>query len=111
MSKAQFWQKGEALDYRNSTTALIEADTILVVGDRIGVAGGDIPPGELGSIIVGGAVFEMPKAGDAAIGAGKEVFWDGTGITAESGTGTVKAGYAAQDAAADADRILVCINA
>ena len=109
MSKASFWQKGEALDYTNNTTALIEANTIMVIGDRIGVAGTDIPPGGLGSVIVGGAVFEMPKTGTDEIAIGKEVFWDGNGITDASG-GT-KAGYAAQTAEASATKILVNINA
>ena len=111
MSKASFWQKGEALDYTNGTTALIEANTIMVIGDRIGVAGTDIPPGELGSVIVGGAVFEMPKTGTNEIVIGKEVYWDGNGITAASGSGTVRAGYAAQTAEASATKILVNINA
>ena len=30
MSKAAFWQKGESLDYTNSTNAIIEANTIMV---------------------------------------------------------------------------------
>ncbi|MBQ7655622.1 MAG: DUF2190 family protein [Clostridia bacterium] len=110
MSKAAFWQKGESLDYRNSTNAKIEANTIVAYGDRIGVIGCDILPGELGSLFVGGAVFEMPKADTAAIAGGAELYWDGSGITAASGSGTVRAGYAAQPADAAAETVLVRLD-
>lgn len=109
MSKAAFWQKGESLDYTNSTNATIEANTIMVYGSRIGVIGTDIKPGELGSIHVVG-VFEMPLSDSDAVEAGTEVYWDGDGITATAGSNT-KAGFAAQAAAAGAEKILVSINA
>lgn len=109
MSKAAFWQKGESLDYTNSTDATIEANTIMVYGSRIGVIGADIKPGELGSIHVVG-VFEMPLSDSDAVEAGTEVYWDGDGITATAGSNT-KAGFAAQAAAAGSDTILVSINA
>lgn len=109
MSKAAFWQKGESLDYVNGTGSTIEANTITVYGDRIGVIGTDIKPGELGSIHVVG-VFEMPLSDAAAVAAGTEVYWDGSGITTTS-TSNTKAGYAAQAAKAGDDTILVSINA
>ena len=43
--KALYWQRGEALDYVNATAEKIEANTVLVIGDCIGVAGRDIPAG------------------------------------------------------------------
>jgi len=110
MSKAAFWQKGESLDYTNSTNATIEANTIMVYGSRIGVIGTDIKPGELGSIHVTG-VFEMPLSDASGVTAGAEVYWDGSGITATSGADTTKAGFAAQAAAAGAEKVLVSINA
>lgn len=110
MSKAAFWQKGESLDYTNNTSATIEANTIMVYGSRIGVIGTDIAPGELGSIHVTG-VFEMPLSDSTEVAAGADVFWDGNGITATSGSGKTKAGFAAQAAAAGAGTILVSINA
>ena len=42
MSKAAFWQRGEALDYTNTGTKTIEANTIISFGGHIGIAGTDI---------------------------------------------------------------------
>ena len=104
MSKAAYWQRGESLDYVNSGTAVIEANTIIDFGTRIGVAGTDINPGEKGSVHVTG-VYEIEKTGTAKIEMGAAVYYDGTGITAEA-SGT-PVGYAAAAAEADATTILV----
>lgn len=116
MATAKFWQRGETLDYTNSGDSKIAADTIVKIGDRLGVAGCDIAPGAVGSLHVCG-VFELPKTGSSAIGIGKTVYWDGSGIThaADDGgnpaTAYTKAGYAAAAAAADATTIMVQIGA
>lgn len=109
MASAAFWQRGEALDYLNSGSTTIEANTIVLYGSRIGVIGCDIAPGEVGSLHVAG-VFRMPKTGTSAIAAGTDVYWDGDGITNAS-SGNTKAGFAAQAAEASATEILVSINA
>ena len=109
MASAVFWQRGEALDYLNSGSTTIEANTIVLYGSRIGVIGCDIAPGEVGSLHVAG-VFRMPKTGTSAIAAGTDVYWDGDGITNAS-SGNTKAGFAAQAAEASATEILVGINA
>lgn len=106
MSKAAFWQRGEALDYTNTGTKTIEANTIISFGGHIGIAGTDILPGEVGSLHVTG-VFEMPKTATGAIEMGTDVYYDGTGITDTEGDSTVLAGYAAQAAAASDTVILV----
>ncbi len=112
MGKAAYWQRGEALDYRNATDTKIEANTVIPFGSHIGIAGTDILPGELGSLHVTG-VFEMPKTVAGAIEMGTEVYFDGEGITdagddgEESSTAYPLAGYAAQAAAAADTVILV----
>lgn len=106
MGKAAFWQRGEALDYINTGTSVIEANTVITFGGRIGIAGTDILPGETGSLHVTG-VFEMPKTAEGAVGMGTDVYFDGAGITDTKGDGTVLAGYAAQAAAAGDTVILV----
>lgn len=104
MSKATYWQRGEALDYVNSGSTVIEANTIIDLATRIGVAGTSINPGEKGSLHVTG-VYEIEKTGKEEIAMGAAVYFDGTGITnASSGT---PAGYAAAKAEADATVILV----
>lgn len=114
MSKATYWQRGESLDFVNETTEIIEANTIISLEGRIGVAGTSINPGEKGSLHVTG-VYVIEKTGTSEIKMGAAVFFDGTGITdaADNGkTGNEKesytaAGYAAQKAAADDKVILV----
>lgn len=116
MAKAAFWQRGEALDYTNSTVNKIEANTIVKYGSRIGVVGGDIAPGETGAIHVTG-VFDMPLSDAAGIDAGADVYWDGTGITASADNGGnpatahTRAGFVAAATASGAKTILVKINA
>lgn len=105
MSKATYWQRGESLDYRNTTTKTIEAGTVVTLKSRIGVIGGDIIPGEMGTVHMTG-VFEFPKADTNEIPMGTLVYYDGTGITATAGTDT-PAGYAAADAAAGENSINV----
>ncbi len=105
MSKAAYWQRGESLDYVNDTTAVIEANTIIPIEGRIGVAGTSINPGEKGSLHVVG-VYEIAKTGTAEIKMGAAVYFDGNGIT-DAESGNTPAGYAAQTAAADDEVILV----
>ena len=91
MAKASYWQRGESLDFKNNTNAKVEANTIIALAGRIGVAGG---------------VFEMAKTGTSAIAQGAAVYWDGDGIT-DTASSNTPAGYAAADAAAADTTILV----
>lgn len=108
MSKAAFWQRGETLDYTNKTDAVIEANTVIALTGRIGIAGTTINPGEKGDLHVCG-VFEFDKTGATEIKMGQTVYFDGTGIT-DTADGNTPAGFAADDAAADATTILVKIG-
>lgn len=117
MANAEFWQRGESLDYTNSTDVVIPNNTIIQIGTRIGVTGTVIPPGKVGSLHVGG-VWEIEKTGNDAISMGQTVYFDGTGITSAANDGAstnptayVEAGYAAADAAADASTIFVKLRA
>ena len=125
MSKAAYWQRGEALDYVNAGTEKIEANTVIVLGSRIGVAGMEISPGETGTLHVTG-VYSIPK-GSTEIPAGSDVYYseaDGEITTAatvtipakegESESSTVKnvkAGFACEGASASDTTVLVKINA
>ena len=80
--EARYIQKGESLDYLNTTDEKIKAGNVISLVTRIGVAGCDIAPGEVGSVEVV-SVFEMPKSGKTAIPMGTAVYYDGTGITDE----------------------------
>lgn len=112
MSSAAFWQRGEALDYVNDTEDTIAANTVIVLGSRIGVIGTEIEPEETGSVHVTG-VFEFDKTADEEIELGAEVYYDTSTelITATSGDSTIAAGFAAEASAADDDTVKVKINA
>ena len=120
--KAVYVQRGENLDFRNETGEYIEAGDVVVFGGRIGVAGTDIPPGELGSIHMT-EVYRLSKKAGEAVSAGMDVYYTPDGITASAEAGTawsggeeetaaagaepVLAGYAVEDAAEDDTTVLV----
>lgn len=112
MATAAYYQRGESLDYPNSTSSKIAANTVIALTGRIGVTGTDINPGETGSLHMTG-VFEIAKTGTSKINMGQAVYFDGTGITDASDDGGspatpyTPAGYAAKEAAAADTLILV----
>ena len=108
MAKAEFWQRGEALDYTNTTTATIPANTIVKIGDHIGVTGTDIEPNKVGSLHVGG-IWEIPKTGTKKIEMGATVYFDGNGIT-DTAAGNTAVGYAAASATVEDTKILVKLD-
>lgn len=108
MSKAEYWQRGEAIDYANETEDTIEANQIVVIGSRIGVAGAPIEAGETGTLHVFG-VFDMPKAADEAIAAGTTVYYDADAEAITATAGDVTAGYATEAAAAADETVKVKI--
>lgn len=97
--KATYMHRGEALDYTNPTAEKIEANTVVLLGNHIGVAGGDIEPGQLGSLHVIG-VFEIAKKEGVALEAGADVtYTDADGIDAAADAAVM--GYVVKAAAAD----------
>lgn len=108
MASATYWQRGESLDYKNSTSSKIDAGTVVKIGTRIGIAGDTILPGGIGSLHIAG-VFEFKKTGTAEIKIGTTVYFDGNGITETAGSNAV-AGFAVEDAAASAPKIRVKIG-
>lgn len=107
---AEYFQRGEALDYTNAGSAKIEAGDVIVLGTKIGIAGCDIAVGAVGSVHVEG-VFRFAKA-TGAVTIGAAVYWDATNenITTTS-TSNILAGYAAAAAASADTTVLVKINA
>lgn len=103
--KATYWQRGESLDYTNSGTTVIEANSIIDLKTRIAVAGTEINPKEKGSVHVTG-VYQIVKKDAEAVEFGTAVYYTSDGITATADKNT-PAGYAAEDSAAGAEMILV----
>ncbi|MCM1236698.1 MAG: DUF2190 family protein [Ruminococcus flavefaciens] len=104
MTKAEYLQRGESLDYTNATEDTIPDGAVVTIGTRVGVTGCPIPPGKTGSLHVVG-VFEIKKTGTAAIEMGQTLYFDGTGMTDTAGD--IEAGYAAAPADAAAETVLV----
>ncbi|MCM1245921.1 MAG: DUF2190 family protein [Roseburia sp.] len=95
--KAEYWQKGGALDYKNDTADTIVAGTVVRIQERIGIAGSDILPGGTGTLIVEGC-FKMPKASGEAYDTGAALYVDPDNncvTNADSEGAFVMAGYAA----------------
>jgi len=75
MATAQFVHDGTYIDYTPGSA--VTAGDIVVQGDLIGIAKGDIAANKPGALAVDG-VFDVPKASGAstAIAAGATVYWD-----------------------------------
>lgn len=111
MTKAEYWQRGETIDFPNATGEKIEANSIIIVGQRIGVAGTEIQAGEKGSVHVVG-VYKFPKAKATAITAGALVYWDKThNYITTTASSNLLAGYAVEAAGENDATVLVKINA
>lgn len=108
--KGSYWQRGEALDYKNGTENKIENGQVIAIGSRIGVAGDDIQPGATGTVHMCG-VFRFDKADTTEIAMGTEMYWTDNGMSKDAAEGAVKAGYAAEPATAESKTVYVKINA
>lgn len=111
MSKAEYWQRGETLDFVNATKTKIEANSIIVLGQRIAVAGTEIAPKGKGSVHVVG-IFRFPKAKSTAITIGAVVYWDkANDCITTTASSNIPAGYAIEAAGENDATVLVKINA
>ena len=90
-----FIQEGEIIEFANSGSAIASGD-VVVIGEMVGVACGNIATGESGPVETCG-VFELAKATGSAWTIGQKLFWDKTNLrftgTASSDADLV-AGYA-----------------
>lgn len=108
-TKATYWQRGEVIDYKNGTDQPIEAGTVLKLGDAIGVAGGLIEPGSIGSAHIEG-VFRFPK-GEGAIELGTVVYLkEADGKATSDKEGNVRLGHSIAKAETADTEVLVKIN-
>ena len=83
MSLVTFVQEGSAVDY--TPNADVEAGTVVVQNDLVGVTKCKVLANQLGALHVAG-VFDFPKATGAstAIDAGLNVYWDVAGEEAKT---------------------------
>ena len=90
-TKATYYQPGNTLDYVNSTSEVIPANTI--------------EPGAVGVVHVTG-VYKMPKV-TGALTMGTAVFLNTDGKITATASSNIPAGYVAGDAGANDDVVLV----
>ena len=104
---ARYWQRGETLDY--TATEAVTNGQVVSLGNRIGVAGNDIPAGETGAVH-GVGVFEIPKA-TGAVTVGQALYWDkaAENITTAAGSSPANtpAGWAVAAAGSSDATVLV----
>ena len=102
--RAEFYQKGVSVDYKNTSGATIVANTVVALGTtRCGVAGTDIPNNSVGSVFVEG-VWIVPSTGTIALGAA--VYYDASAEKATAtATSNVPLGWAV--AAAENDTVKI----
>lgn len=110
MAKADYYGRGENLDYTNSGDEKIAAGDIVLIGERLAVAACDIEAGAVGAVITDG-VFKLPKASEA-LTMGAVAYWDATNacVTATA-DGNTLCGYCTEDAAKDDATVPVKLNA
>lgn len=103
---ADYVQEGKTINYTNSTDETITAGTVVVFGERCGVAGCNIEPGELGTLHMCG-VFAVPK-GSTAISEGVTLCYDAENdVATTTKTGNALIGYSVAAAGKDAKTVLV----
>lgn len=103
---AKYWQRGESIDYLNGGSEKIEANTVVSLGTRIGVAGCEIKPSETGSVHVTG-VFEIEKAAEEITLGALVYFSAADGNVTATEAGNIPAGWAVAPAASSDATALV----
>lgn len=87
-----FIQKGDVIDYTNSTASDITYGDVVLIGSRIGIATESITKEATGSVSVVG-IYELPADNTAAFSVGDVVYWDDATKKLTKTAGTYKAGF------------------
>ncbi|MEK5069808.1 DUF2190 family protein [Sporosarcina sp. FSL K6-1508] len=91
MTQAIYVQRGETIDYINSTSVIVAAGEVVALGTRVGVAATEIPVGAKGALNVMG-VYDLPALGTEALTVGQAVYFKDGKIQATV-TDAVPAGW------------------
>lgn len=99
-----FVQKGDIIDFPNSTESNIEYGQVVVLGNHVCVAAENIEPGNIGGLRTNG-VFEFNAEKTGEIKIGDPVYYDETNgyVTTTKGTLTTIPGVAISTKAATVD--------
>lgn len=72
----QFLQDGDVIQHTNGGVATIPANSIVAIGNLIGVALVDIAVGATGSVALEGVFSGVPKVASAVFAKGEKLIWD-----------------------------------
>lgn len=106
MAKATFYQKGGAIDYTNSGSITIEANSVVSLATRVGIAGSDIAAGATGAVHVEG-VFALPKKAALALTLGAVAYWSAADSVVTATTTDIEIGWVTEAAAADDETVKI----
>ncbi len=100
---------GKTMTFANTTGMAIAASSVVVAGDVIGIALGDIAIGDTGEIGIC-EQWTLPKEAALAIPQGKKVYYDAAAKTVNLTNTNMFAGIAMLPAAASDATVSVLIN-
>ena len=107
--KGTYLQVGDNIDYVNPTEDVIDAGTVIALGQLAGIAATRMEAGELGSVATVG-VWTFPKdTSDIKVGA--PVYYDDGADKATTEKKDLLLGAAIEDAGMDATEVSVKLNA
>jgi predicted RecA/RadA family phage recombinase len=101
--------KGDSVAWTNDTGSAVAANSVVELSHTIGVAAGDIPNGEAGTVYIEG-VFELPKVSAAVFAVGEKLIWDTSAggfddSSATPATGDITGGAVAMAAGANTETV------
>jgi len=96
-------QEGKFVEVTAATDTEYESGAVVIIGDTLSVATGDIGKGGTGVCALEG-VWELPKKAEALSSIGADVYWDGDGdpVGGDTGTGAITASAATDTGDAEA---------
>lgn len=105
---AAYIQKGETIDIK--ATADTNAEDVVVLGNKAGVAACSGKNGELIAVAVEG-VYKFPKEAEA-VSVGDDLYYDASAekVTKTSGEGKAKVGFAVSDASTSDSEVAVKLS-
>lgn len=108
-------QPGQTMDWVNTSGGAVAVDSLVKIGDRVGVACVDIAPGETGAVQMEGVV-EVPKKSTDVVAQGDALYFDESDdeVTLADGGGgsggNILAGYAFSSAGNGATTVWLKLN-
>jgi predicted RecA/RadA family phage recombinase len=85
------YQEGKVIDWVNGTGADVTSNTVVRIGNILGIALTDIADGDTGSVAIEG-VFTCPKVSAAVIAQGESLTWDASASAFDDNAATPATG-------------------